>query len=187
MKLLNGISMVSFLLVFYPLSTFATPYLEENFHASNNVFQYQDDLFNDTHHAPYANGKWVENRHCMGGLQLTLGNVDGQNILDGISGGWKGYFSMTDSSEVTVSIDYRLVMSQFDADECAQVLVQVDDGPVEAAAELCGRGKDTGWQTHTFVQSLSSGDHSLSIGGHVNKKTGQREKADIYFDNVEVR
>jgi hypothetical protein len=78
-------------------------------------------------------------------------------------------------------------MTRFDADECAQVLVQIDDGPVETMAGLCGRDKDTGWQTHTFVQPLHSGNHSVSIGGFVNKKTGQMEKADIYFDNIEVR
>lgn len=164
------------------------PYMVETFHASHDVFVYQDDLFQDTTNASYAHGQWVEEgRSGIGGLQLTLGNVDYAHILDGISGGWNGYFGMTFPSEVIISIDYRLVMTRFDTDECAQVLAKVDDGPVEILDELCGRGKDTGWQTYTFSKSLLSGDHKLSIGGFLNKKTGMLEKADIFFDNIEVR
>ena len=89
--------------------------------------------------------------------------------------------------DVEVSLDYRLIMTQFDADECAEVLAKIDDGPVEVLEELCGRGKDTGWQTTTFMQSLPAGDHTITIGGYNNKKTGPREVADIYFDNLEIR
>jgi hypothetical protein len=67
------------------------------------------------------------------------------------------------------------------------VLVKIDDGPPEVLAELCGRGRDTGWQSAAFMRSLSAGEHTITIGGYNNKKTGERETADIYFDNVEIR
>jgi hypothetical protein len=164
------------------------PYLLESFDVDHDIFVYQNDLFYDTHQATYANGQWVEEGNAdLGAMQLTLGNVDSKHILDGISGGWQGHFATENSSDVAISIDYRLVMSRFDTDECAQVLVQVDGEPVEEVTELCGRGKDTGWQTYTFSKSLLPGDHKLSIGGFLNQKTGQREKADIYFDNIAIR
>lgn len=162
----------------------------DDLNADDDHFQYHDDIFNDTHRAPYAVGNWAASigNGSSGGLHLTLGNVDGAHITDGISGGWTtSTFDLNQSADLTISLDYRLVMTQFDADECAQVLVSIDNGPFDMVEELCGRGKDSGWKSHEISKSLSAGEHTLTIGGFNNKKTGAREKADIYFDNIVVK
>ena len=163
--------------------------LSVNFDSGDDGFVYGDDTFYDTNRPQYASGDYtaVGGTSGSGGLHLALGNVDSKAVLDGMSGGWTGNFYLDNATDVEVSLDYRLIMRQFDTDECAQVLAKIDDGPVEVLEELCGRGKDTGWQTTTFMQSLSAGDHTITIGGYNNKKTGPREAADIYFDNVEIK
>ncbi|AOY57286.1 hypothetical protein [Desulfococcus multivorans] len=152
-------------------------------------FSYTDDTFYNTHQPRYASGDWsASGGHSgRGALHVSLGGIDARNVLNGMSGGWSNSFHLDDALDVEVSLDYRLIMTQFDDDECAQVLAKIDDGPVEVLEELCGRGKDTGWQTKTFMQSLMAGDHTITIGGYNNKKTNKKEVADIYFDNVEIR
>ena len=165
------------------------PYLSVDFDQCDHSFVYSDDVFYETNRPQYASGNCtaIGGTWGSGGLHLAIGNVDGRDILDGISGGWAGNFYLDDAAYVEVSLDYRLIMTQFDADECAQVLAKIDEGPVEVLEELCYRGQDTGWQTTTFMQWLPAGDHTITIGGYNNKKTGPREVADIYFDNVEVK
>ena len=165
------------------------PVLSIDFDRSDHGFVYGDDTFYNTNRPQYASGDYtaVGGTSGSGGLHLALGNVDGRDILDGMSGGWADNFYLDDAADVEVSLDYRVIMTQFDEDECAEVLAKIDDGPVEVLDEICGRGKDTGWWTTTFMRSLPAGDHTITIGGYNNKKTGQRERADIYFDNVEIR
>ena len=159
-----------------------------DFNGCEHAFAFVDDTFNGTSHPLYASGECALNGGTSGsaGLHVALGNVDGRNITDGMSGGWTGKFSLSTALDVQIIVDCRLVTTGFDADECAQVLVRIDNGPDEVLAELCGGGKDTGWQTKTFVISLSSGGHFITFGGYNNKKTGEREVADIYFDNLQI-
>lgn len=165
------------------------PLLIADFDGCGDDFVYADDTFYGTNQPRYASGICSDTAGISGsgGLHLALGNVDTRHILDGISGGWTGGFRLSEPSEVEVGLDYRLVMTQFDADECANVLAQIDNGPVEVLEELCGRGKDTGWKTITFMRNLDEGDHTITIGGYNNKKTGQRELAEIYFDNLLIK
>ena len=126
--------------------------LSVNFDSGDDGFVYGDDKFYDTNRPQYASGDYtaVGGTSGSGGLHLALGNVDSKAVLDGMSGGWTGNFYLDNATDVEVSLDYRLVMTQFDADECAQVLAKIDDEPVEVLEELCGRGKDTGWQNTTY-------------------------------------
>ncbi len=165
------------------------PLLFENFNGCDHSLIYEDDEFYGTNNPLFASGECIPSGGVSnsGELHVLLGNVNGMDILDGISGGWKGGFYLHGASEVKVSLDYRLIMTGFDADECAQVLARIDDRPSEVLEELCGQGKDTGWQSEAFMRSLSAGEHTITIGGYNNKKTGEREFADIYFDNVEIR
>lgn len=166
-----------------------TPEFGADFNSGDEDFQFRTDVFDDTNRPLYASGDWMTTGGYSGsgGLHLTLGNVDSADILDGISGGWVGQFNLSSTMDVEISLKYRLVMNRFDEDECAKVLVKIDDGAIEFIEELCGRGKDTGWKTVTFPASLSAGGHSVTVGGYVNKKTGALEKADIYFDDIVVR
>ncbi len=174
------------------------PFFSANFDGCNDWIIYQDDIFNNTNHPLYASGVCAKSGGITGsgGLHLVLGGVDGRDIVDGISGGWsiiffmdsiRGGWGYDNYSDVEISLDYRLVMTQFDADECATVFVQFGPGDVEELESLCHRGKDTGWKTKTFTRRLLHDDQSIRIGGYLNKKTAQREVADIYFDNIEVR
>jgi hypothetical protein len=104
-----------------------------------------------------------------------------------MSGGWSKGFSTGTKGTYEVALKYRMVMNRFDADECALVLVQIDNGDVEQLERQCYRGKDTGWVTAKFNQSLSAGDHTIKVGGYLNKKTALLEAAHIYFDDIEIK
>jgi hypothetical protein len=160
-----------------------------DFNSGADGFEYSDDIFFNTNRPQYASGYWTAKggNSGSGGLFVGLGDVDGRDIMDGMSGGWTGEFYMSDSAKKDVSIDYRMVMNQFDVDECAQALVQIGDGDHVRLIRLCGRGTDTGWITKTFTQSLSAGDHTIKIGGVLSKKTGPGEVAHIYFDNIKIK
>ena len=115
-----------------------------------------------------------------------VGDVDAKHILDGMSGGWSKDFDLDDAAVVEISLKYRLMTTQYDADECGEALVAIDGDLVMELDKLCGRGLDTGWKTKTFRQTLSAGDHTLTVGAYNNKKTGMREKTDAYFDDIAV-
>jgi hypothetical protein len=166
-----------------------TSIISDDFDTGDNGFAYQDDMFKNTNHPAYASGDHVhsEGYSGTGGLRVILGGVDGKDILNGMSGGWAKQFIASTAGTYEITLKYRMVMNRFDADECAQTLVQIDDGPLERLVRLCGRGKDTGWQTKTFTKSISDRDHTIKLGGYLNKKTGPGEVAEIYFDNVEIK
>ena len=162
--------------------------LSTDFDAGNNGFVYQDDMFSHTRNPRYATGERTASGGYAGsgGLHLVLGNVDSKHIL-GMSGGWSEGFSIGTKGTYEVCLKYRMVMNRFDADECALVLVQIDNGAVEQLDRQCYRGKDTGWITTTFTQSLSAGDHTIKVGGYLNKKTAPAESAHIYFDDIAIK
>ena len=85
----------------------------------------------------------------------------------------------------------------YEADECSQVLVDVDGSPLSTTAnpylvELCGLApqsgatQDTGWQQASIEVSLGAGTHTLTLGGYNNQKTKDNEFTRIYFDDVAV-
>jgi hypothetical protein len=165
-----------------------TSVLSADFDAGNNGFVYTDDMFSHTRSPRYAVGDRTASGGYAGsgGLHLVLGNVDYNKIL-GMSGGWSKGFSTGTKGTYEVALKYRMVMNRFDADECALVLVQIDNGDVEQLERQCYRGKDTGWVTAKFNQSLSAGDHTIKVGGYLNKKTAPLEAAHIYFDDIEIK
>ena len=164
------------------------PTSSASFDSGTEGFTYADDTFNGTHWPAYASGQYTASGgyNGSGGLRVTLGGVDGVDVTSGMSGGWSKTFSVEESADTWIGLRYRLVMNGYDADECAQVLVSIDGGEPQVLAGLCGRDKETGWQSASISQYLSAGSHTLTIGGFNNKKTGPAETAEIYFDDVSI-
>ncbi|MGV7223149.1 MAG: hypothetical protein ACQ9MH_16660 [Nitrospinales bacterium] len=149
-----------------------------------NSFTYADDTFRGTNNGEYASG-YPEGDT----LKVILGGVPG--IVEGISGGWSTGFSMITNGTAQVVFSYRMITQKYDDHECGQVLVAVDGklvgfGQDDFVDEICGRG-DTGWQQVTLdVDNLSAGQHTLTIGGYNNEKTGPLEATEISLQGIQI-
>jgi hypothetical protein len=155
---------------------------------SRDGFTYHDDTINNTHQPIYASGRWTQDKGENGGgaLRVTVGGVDGVDIVSGISGGWRKNFALDTDTKVEINLAYNLETFRYDADECAEALVSIDGEIVKVLDKLCGRDQQTGWLTASFHQFLSAGSHTLTVSAYNNKKTGTREKADVYFDEISI-
>jgi hypothetical protein len=85
---------------------------------------------------------------------------------------------------------YRLITNRYDSDECGQALVAVDGkliglGGKDYLEQLCGPG-DSGWQQVSLNVNLSAGNHTLTVGGFNNRKTGPNEVTEVLFNNIDV-
>ena len=142
----------------------------------------------------------VDTELAHGALQLELGGIDGNDILN-MSGGWEATLNIAAAADVTLSFRYNLSFtSSYDPGEFSRVLVSLDDtlvGPLGSGAdkfvdELVGESgsgeqTSTGWQVVRIdLGSLSAGQHKLAIGGFNNKKTTTSEITTILFDDVVV-
>ena len=148
-------------------------------------YTYSDNTFRGTSSGQYASGSTEG-----GALKVTLGGIDGVDVTNGISGGWKSTVKTTTSGTVRINLRYRLITNRYDGDECGQALVSVNGklyglGGNDYLAQRCGAG-DTGWKQATLNVSLPAGSHTLIVGGYNNKKTGPNEVTEVLFDNIEV-
>jgi len=149
-------------------------------------FTYSDNTFGDSQNGLYASGS-IEGDM----LKVTLGGVDGRDVLDGISGGWSDAFEMDTNGYATITFSYRLIAERYDSDECTQVLLAVDGSFLGLESEdyvdqICGIG-DTDWRRARLEVYLSAGSHSINLGGYNNKKTGPNEIAEILFKDIEIQ
>ena len=175
-----------------------TTILEVDFDLGEEDFVYLDDVFLGTYRPKYANGAWSASGGFVGGgLQVTLGGIDNEDILD-MSGGWKKVFTLNNQTEVILSFHYNLTQSSdYESDEFSQVLVSIDGVLYGQASndfvdEIAGDGnggnpQTTGWRLFQINPgTLSDGDHTLIIGGYNNKKTYGDEITQILIDDVLV-
>jgi outer membrane protein assembly factor BamB len=165
--------------------------ISSDFDNDEDGFTYHDDTFNNTNRPFYADGGWGPDELDShgSGLYVSVGGVDGVDIVDGMSGGWQKDFTLNADANIEVSLTYDLKTGRYDSDECAQVLVAIENevgSVVEKLEKLCGRSKSTGRVTTSFNQELMKGTHTLTVGVYNNKKTGAREQADAYFDDISV-
>ncbi len=166
------------------------------FNGGTNVFAYSDDTFRGTSEPTYADGV----RDSVGGLTggaltVTLGGVDGQGISN-MSGGWDRSFSLSVARQVTISFQYKLTQSNsYEPPEYSQILLSVDgvlfgSAPNDYIDQVTGDGNGgaeitTGWQSVSVdVGVLSSGAHTLTIGGFNSHKSNANEVTDVRFDDV---
>ena len=179
------------------IANFITPPVElinANFNTGEDNFNYLDDTFRTTNNPNSANGvrgSTIGNAGS-GGLKVTLG----ENSTSAIpaSGGWRRSFTLAAAGAVSVQFDYRLLNTGLDSGqgECSDVLVTIDNtlygsGGNDYVLRQCG-GLNGSWQTFTFQSSqLTSGSHTITIGGYLTKSNKTDEKADVFIDNVLVQ
>jgi hypothetical protein len=170
--------------------------IEAHFDANAEGFAYSDDGFRGTGQPAYASGTHVTTGGLSGGaLKVTLGNVDANDITNGMSGGWARSFTLAAPSHVTLEFHYKLDQTAaYEADELSQVVVSLDGTLIQAngqdhAAQLKdGVPTSTDWQLyHVSLGALGAGTHTIRIGGFNNKKTDVDERTDVFIDDVIVR
>ncbi|MBP5857588.1 cadherin-like domain-containing protein, partial [Marivibrio halodurans] len=161
--------------------------LEHDFDDGTGGFTYSDNTFRGTSQGYYAEGDVKSDK-----IEVTLG---GQNngTVNNMSGGFSKTFTVDEAtSDGQVTFQYRIDMShEFEHDEYSEVLISIDGqlyglNGNDYVARLSDGG-DTGWQTVTIdIDGLPAGDHTITLGGFLNKKTSSDEKVDIEFKSVSV-
>ncbi|MEM9717930.1 MAG: PKD domain-containing protein [Bacteroidota bacterium] len=164
------------------------------FDSNTGGFSYVDDVFANTNQPNYASGQRVTSGGRSGAaLKVNVGGVDNSSIQN-MSGGWRYTFSLSQPADVSLSFWYNMIHNEgYESDEYSQVLVSLNGTQQGGTiAQLTGDGngggnQSTGWQQATLnLGSLSSGSHSVVIGGFNNKKTISSELTEIFFDDVEI-
>jgi hypothetical protein len=172
--------------------------LEADFDVDAEGFTYVDDTISGTSEPGYASGGWVATGgHSGGALKVDLGNVDTSDVT-GMSGGWGRNFTASGVSEVVLSFRYNMTLAEdYGVDEFSQVLVSVDGtlhgkDPHDYVYQMNGNGvggnPDTsGWRVFEVnLGTLSSGNHTLTVGGYNNKKTTDVESTEVLIDDVVI-
>ncbi len=178
------------------IANFTTPPMDlinANFNTGEDNFNYLDDTFGTTNPSQsYGVRENTIGNAGSGGLRVTMG--EGTSSTSPASGGWQRSFTLTTAGAVTVRFDYRLLNTGLDSSqgECADVMVKIDNTLYGSSGSnyvihVCG-GFNGSWTTFTFQSSqLTSGTHTITIGGYLTKSSKDNEKADVYIDNVLVQ
>ena len=169
--------------------------LSENFNANDGGFVYADGAFRGSTESAYESGSYDSNN---GEISVVLGGINGNDITD-MSGGFSKTFTVDSASTNTqVTFQYRLQMSsEFEADEYGEVLISIDNqlyglNNNDYVIRQAGNGNggpdfDSGFVEVTIdVGTLSAGNHTLTLGGFLNKKTFGDEDIEISFTDVEI-
>jgi hypothetical protein len=168
--------------------------IEANFDESASGFVYADDLFRGTNQPILASGTLLATGGFTGGgLQVLVGGVNGSNTPN-MSGGWHRSFSLTSAAAATITLRYRLSVSNLKSERFGDMLVSVDGvlrgvPPNDYAARLPGGlggvTATTGWQVVQIdLGTLSAGSHVLALGSYLNRKSGTFETAEVVIDDV---
>ena len=171
---------------------------EADFSTSTDGFNYHDDIFRNTNQPFYARGyrNIFDNTHGNS-LFIELGGVNHNDIF-GMSGGWTKDFSLSATSNLVLSFNYRIAQSsEYESDEFSQALISVDGSlygipPDDYIYQIVGNGNGgsiltSGWQSVELnLGSFSSGNHTLGIGGYNSKKTYGDEFTIVVIDDVRL-
>ena len=212
--------LIAFVMLIVPLFSVnvskvqAATLLQANFNSDTDGFAYQDDPFG-TSQPNYASGSRVTGASCYGGsggcLSVTLGGVDGNDIL-GMSGGWKYDLTLSNAeSGVVLSFRYKLDQTaKYEYDEYSRIQVTVDgvlygrgtksyvdhlggDGDSDSGSGGSSAGNSntflptTDWQRHEiYLGELTAGTHTIILGAYNNKKTDSNESTTGAIDDVMV-
>jgi Domain of Unknown Function (DUF1080). len=176
----------------------ANTLLSANFDVNTDGFTYSDDTFRDTNTPNYAKGNHSTAGGFSGGrVNAFLGGVDNIPVL-GMSGGWSRSFVVNGSGTVNITLKYLLYFtSKYEGDECGQALVAIDgnlvsDGPEDFLEEFCGASpnlpsdQDSGWQEISINLNLTSGTHTITLGGWNDKKDASNEFTNVLFDDIVI-
>ncbi|HUT48382.1 MAG TPA: Ig-like domain-containing protein, partial [Alphaproteobacteria bacterium] len=171
--------------------------INTGFDASADGFTYSDDTFRSTSEPDFADGSYGGGfGETGGGLLVDVGGGGGS--ITNMSGGWSQTFTVAPNATGTLTFSYRMVMNAgYEPDEYSEVLASIDStligtGGNDYVLQVYGDGNggsdyDSGWQTVVIdIGALSTGNHTLTLGGFNNKKTAASEDTQIYFDNVSL-
>jgi hypothetical protein len=177
-----------------------TVLIDAHFDSNADGFSYQDDTFRGTSQPAYASGTRVASGGFSGGaLRVRLGGVDDNDITNGMSGGWRRTFSLSESAEVTLTFRYNLIQTpHYEANEFSEIHATLDGTPLGASpgtdhfVSISGDGeggppREVGWHFQTNrLGTLGAGTHTLVFGGFNNQKTLTNESSDAFIDDVKV-
>ena len=182
------------------LVTPGTVLIDARFDSNADGFSYQDDTFRNSSQPAYASGTRVSSGGFTGGaLRVRLGGIDDNDITDGMSGGWRRTFTLTESAKITLTFRYNLIQTpDYEADELSQIHATLDGVPLGVSpgtdhfVTITGDGEGgppraVGWHLQTNnLGVLGAGTHTLVFGGFNNQKSSATESTDAFIDDVRV-
>lgn len=158
---------------------------------------YADDAFNNTSKPGFATGSLNATGGFSGaGLQILLGPGPLGNP-QGASGAYSRSFELQAAETAAISFRYRMIMGEgYENNEFSQVLFTVDGVRYGTATNTSvrhtvgngngGGENDSGWQLATFNVPLTSGTHTIQLGGYINGATADDEYSYFRFDDINV-
>ncbi|MEO0761601.1 MAG: hypothetical protein AAFZ09_07320, partial [Pseudomonadota bacterium] len=147
------------------------------FAEDTNGFEYADDTFGGEADNVYAEGE-------IGSLAVKLGGVDGNRVED-ISGGWSRDFTIDEATSATLTVVVSVSKaSAFEADEKVEVLIGIDDRVIRLPEDVVL--SDQPQEIVVDLGPLEAGEHTVSLGGFLNKKTQTKEEAVIIFESASL-
>ena len=159
---------------------------EAHFDSDDEGFVFLDDTFRSTSEAFYAYGAYTSSGGYDGGaLGIRLGGVD-DNVITGMSGGWKQTFTLAADSDVSVYFVYKLIQAaNYESDEFSQVLVSVD-------GTLYGEGGgwwDTDWLNRTNItfDNTNSAENLTDFPVLVSLTAAEVDFDKIKADGADIR
>jgi Ca2+-binding RTX toxin-like protein len=169
-----------------------------NFNTGADSFAYADNSFGGTGGA-YVNGTRITTDGVNGNGALEI-IFDGTNAT--ASGTMSGAFSRTftasqDVDEATLTFQYKVIRSgTYETNEDTFVYVEVDgirygingnDYVTRMESDGNDPGYDTGWRSISInLGTLSTGNHTVTMGGLVEGKDAADEDSTIRFDNIQI-
>ena len=133
-----------------------------------------------------------------GALRARTGPGEGGNDSGNLSGGWTREISLTEATDIEISLRYRLTMGEglspmngvVHGLQIAGIFFGNDGSDYLIRMTGNGNGggtEDTGWKQDTFDINLPAGTHTIAFGAYNNKSTAPDEIATAWLDDFTVR
>lgn len=175
------------------------------FNAGLEGLVYSDGGFggSDPTGTDYARGSYEagDGDSANGSAEIILGGVNNDDI-DDISGNFQYDFTLgTATTNTVLSFSYRAFQTDpssgdpFDNNEDLQLFAALDGTNLDNGTgngfyieyQDPDNGFDTGWVTTTFdLGALTSGAHTLNLGGLITRKTFEPEEITLRFDDLSI-
>ena len=174
----------------YSVATSTISLFSSTFDTNAEGFSYADIT-----NGSFASGSYAAAGGNSGGaLRVDLGGA----ITGGVtSGGWSDTFNLTEATEITVSTDFRMLMSsEYEPNEFGELFLKIDgvafgNDTNSSLIHTIGDGNggavdDSGWLSFQTTITLAAGNHTLELSAVNNDSTAADEFVEAYFDNVSV-
>ena len=169
-----------------------------SFDSDSQGFTHQKDTLG-TNRPDLSQGSFDPTGGFSGGaLRARTGPGEGGNNSGNLSSGWTREISLTEATDLEISLRYRLTMGEgFETDEWGGAWLQIagiffgNDGS-DYLVRMTGNGngggtEDSGWKQDTFDVNLPAGTHTIAFGAYNNKASAPDEIATAWFDDFTVR